>query len=138
MRVPLVLALSLSGCTLIDQNTFNPQAGAVPVIAAPPAVAVAPVLPGPPPLVVIGAADPAEYGDALRKAVAAARARKPDVMFDVVEVQPATAAGDAAIGARAAGVARVIVAEGVAPGRVRLVARPDAGATVQVVRVYVR
>ena len=45
---------------------------------------------------------------------------------------------DVAIGHAAGAVARVIAGEGVAPGRIRLAARPDASATPQEVRVYIR
>ena len=84
------------------------------------------------------AAGPAEYGTALRKAVADAKARKPTVVFDVVEMQPPDLAVDAPMGIEAAAVARMIVAQGVLPGRVRLVARPDAAAVAREVRDYVR
>ena len=135
-RLGLVL-LALGGCTLIDQNTFNPHAGDAPVIPPAPKVAVAPVQVGPPPLLVIepGAA---EYGEALRRAVAAARARKTGVLFDVVEmVLPATVtAGN--IGAEAASIARRIVDQGVPARNVRLAARPEEGVRPGQVRVFVR
>ena len=132
-------ALLATGCTLIDQNTFNPHARDAPVIppAPKPPVAAA-AIPGPPPLMVIGTTDQAAYADALRKAVALARARKPGVMFDVVEMQPPDVPSTATIGANAAAVARLIVAQGVPQTQVRLAVRPDAAAPPQQVRVYVR
>ena len=130
-----MVLVALGGCTLVDQNTFDPHARDAPVI--PPAPVVAAPIPGPPPLVVITSADPASYTTALRQAVAAARARKPDVTFDVVEVQPPDTVGDVPIGEEAAAVARVIVGAGIQPLRVRLVARPVAGGTPKEVRVYV-
>lgn len=139
MRLAAVVGLSaaLAGCTLIDQNTFNPHAGDAPVIPAAPKVAVAPVLVGPPPLLVI-APGSTGYDAKLRQAVAAARARKPGVLFDVVEMQPTDLAADAPLGADAAAVARQITALGVPAGNVRLAARPEAGVTPGEVRVYIR
>jgi hypothetical protein len=133
-RFLLALLLLLPGCKLVDQTTFNPQAGKRPVIAPPP-----PPPPGPPapdanalltvhfPLVGDPAADVA-------KAVAAARARKPDVDFDVVEVSAATPPAD--VGKDAAEVARMITAQGVPASRIKLAARPSPGAGREV-RVYV-
>ena len=130
MRAVLLFVL-LGGCTLIDQNTFNPHAKdapGFPVAPSPPAAIV-----GPPPLLVI---DGEGYADALRSAVAKARARKADVVFDVVEIAAPDAAGDA-LGARAAGVAQAIVGQGVPASRVRLVARPEVGGRVGEVQVYI-
>ena len=137
--VPPIAAFLLAGCTLVDQNTFNPHAADAPVIpaVAPPVVAAVPA--GPPPLLTISPkAAPAAYAGTLRKAVADARARKPTVTFDVVEMQMPDTPADAGIGHAAGAVARVIAGEGVAPGRIRLAARPDASATPQEVRVYIR
>lgn len=134
---PLVLLLVLCGCTLIDQNTFNPRARDAPVAPPAPVVAVAPVVPGPPPLVVIGPTATG-YADVLIKAVASAKARKAGVVFDVVEVQKPDAAADATLGANAVAVARLIVGQGVPPDRVRLVARPEVGGVAGEVRVFVR
>lgn len=134
--VPLLAALS-GGCTLVDQNTFNPRAGDAPVVPVPAVAAVAPAVPGPPPLLVIGPGATG-YADALGKAVALARARKAGVVFDVVEVQRQDAAADAALGANAAVVARAIVGQGVPADRVRLVVRPDPMAAPGEVRVFVR
>jgi len=136
--VALLLAL-LPGCTLIDQNTFRPGAGAPPVIpAAPPAPVPAAAFPGPPPLLILPAGQPGT--DAVRAAVAAARARKPGVEFDVVAILPGTptdaAARTATLGA--AEVARQIVAQGVPQSRVRVLARPEPAATVGDIRIYVR
>ena len=58
-------------------------------------------------------------GPPSRSAVAAARARKRDVVFDVVEITPGTAAGS-----EAAEIAQIIVAQGVPAARVNLSARP--------------
>ena len=129
----------LPGCTLIDQNTFRPGAGAPPVIpAAPPTPVAAGAFPGPPPLLILPAGQPGT--DAVRSAVAAARARKPSVKFDVVAILPGTSTDDATRRATfgAADVARGIVAQGVPQSRVRVLARPEPTATVGDVRIYVR
>lgn len=134
MRMAVVLLVALGGCTLIDQTTFDSHAADAPVIPkAPPAPAPPP--PGPPPLVVIapGATD---YRASLDQAVRAARARKADVVFNVVEVQAADVA--VPVSTEAAAVARAIVADGVPAQRVRLVARPEAAARAGEVRIYVQ
>ncbi|HEX4260889.1 MAG TPA: hypothetical protein VHY76_07295, partial [Acetobacteraceae bacterium] len=128
-RLVLVLALLLSGCKLIDQNTFWPPP------KPPPAPAPAPPGPPPaPPLVVIGFAHPGvDFAPALRGAVAAARAQKPDVRFDVVAVAPqaptlaAQSAGLARASAEARQVVEAIVADGVDPAAVALAAQADPG-----------
>jgi hypothetical protein len=133
----------LPGCTLIDQNTFNPKASAVPVIPAAPAAAVVAAPSGPPPLLTLRPGQPMQ--DAVRQAVLAARRRKPDVVFDVVAMLPGSSSPEmgldeqtASSSAEAGTVARAIAAQGVPPGRVRLFARPEAGLAGQEVRVYVR
>ena len=143
MRSVLALAL-LGGCALIDQTTFNPDAGKPPVVATQPQSAVLPVLDGPPALLTVRLTDSAPFADELRDAVAAARARKRDVVFDVVAVAPAggspaeQAARAEAGGEDAARVAELIVAQGVPPGRVRLQARTERSVLAREVRVYVR
>jgi len=136
-QVLLALAL-LPGCTLIDQNTFNPAAGARPVVPpAPPAPVAAPAYPGPPPLLILPA--DGAGADALRKAVTAARARKPGVAFDVVAILPGTPTDEATRTATlsAASVAREIAAQGVPQSRIRVLARPEPAATVGDIRIYV-
>lgn len=136
MRSALLAAAGLlAGCTLIDQNTFNPRAGDVPVV--PPAPPIAPAPTGPPPLAVIGPGATG-YQDVLGRAVDAARARKADVVFDVVEIRRRDAVADEGLGANAEAVARAIVGRGVAPGRVRLVVRPEASGAAGEVRVFVQ
>ncbi len=135
----LALLLLLPACTLIDQNTFRPGAGTAPVIpAAPPAPVSAAAYPGPPPLLILQPGQPAP--DAIRQAVAAARARKPTVEFDVVAILPGTPTDEVTRRATldAAGVAQAIVAQGVHQSRVRVLARPEPAATVGDVRIYVR
>lgn len=140
MRPAAALALLglLAGCTLIDQRTFNPDADRAPTRPSPPAPPAPPPI-GPPPLLTIAPDTPAEqYSAALLQAVAAARARKADVVFDVVELQRPETPPDTPLGAGAATVARLIVAQGIPATRVRLVARPDALAPPREIRVYVR
>lgn len=133
----------MPGCTLIDQNTFNPAASARPIVPRPPIAAAVAAPPGPPPLLTLRPGQPLQ--DAVRQAVAAARRRKPDVVFDVVAMLPDDAGMEAGPGnqtasssAEAGTVARAITAQGVPPGRVRLFARPAAGLSGREVRVYVR
>ena len=133
---------ALPGCTLIDQNTFNPNARAAPVIPAAPVAAAVALPPGPPPLLTLRPGQPVQ--DAVRQAVLAARRRKPDVVFDVVAMVPGGIGtdggpdGPASSSAEAGTVARAITAQGVPPGQVRLFARPEAGLAGREVRVYVR
>lgn len=136
-RRALLVALSgsaLAGCTLIDQTTFNPEAGKPPVIPnAPPPPAPLALETGSPPLLSIRFPIAADLRPEIAKAVAAARARKPDVMFEVVEITPGAGAG---VGENAAEVARLIAAQGVPAARVQIAARPVANAAREV-RVYV-
>ena len=114
-------AAQLSGCALVDQRTFNPQAGMPPVRPTPPAppLALAPAEPGSPPLLSVRLPAPVDLRASVDKAVAAARARKRDVVFDVVEITPGTIAG-----AEPAEIAQMIVAQGVPAARVNVSARP--------------
>lgn len=138
-RGPLLLAL-LAGCRLVDQTTFNPHAGAPPPPPAPVAAAS-----GPPPLVTIGFdGTDAEWEGAVARAVDAARARKPEVEFDVVSVVPAAGppaeqlSRAEAGGGEAEKVASAITRRGVPARRVHLLARTDAAVVGRSVRVYVR
>ena len=133
----LVLLLA-AGCTLVDQRTFNAQAGARP--KPPP-----PAGPGPaPPLVTVDFGKPnPQYAAALHQAVAEAVATKPDVAFDVVTVVPGrgTPADQVAAATGLTGdareVARAINRDGVDDDRIHLEARSDAAATSRQVQVFV-
>ena len=133
--LPLLL---LCGCTLVDQRTFNPSAGAAPPVAARPAAEGLSTSSGPPALLTLRM--PCNHDAAIREAVAAARARKRDVVFDVQASVPLDAVPsiEEAAAADAAAVARSIVETGVPQSRVRLTARPEAGAEPRDIRVYVR
>ena len=131
-------ALLVAGCTLVDQRTFNPQAGQP---ARPPSE------PGPSPLVPLVTIDLAranpDYAASLHQAVADAVRRKPDVQFDVITIVPGTGttaeqvAAATGITADARAIARSINADGVDDGRIHLSARSDAGVTVRQVQVFV-
>lgn len=133
--LPLLLMLE-AGCTLVDQRTFNPQAGAKPVIAA---TGPAPA----PPLVTVDYARPnPEYAAALHQAVAEAVARKPDVEFDVVTVVPNTGTPAQQVAAatgltpNARDVARAINNDGVDDDRIHLLAQAQ-GVTSRQIQVFV-
>ncbi len=134
-----LVACALAGCTLIDQRTFNPQAGRKPPDLAGPA-GPAPA----PPLVTVDFGRPnPDYAAELHQAVVSAVSRKPDVQFDVVTVVPAAGAPADQVGAAtgltadARAVARAISADGVDDDRIHLLARAEAVATRQV-QVFVR
>ena len=122
----LLCSTLLLGCTLIDQRTFNPQAG----LPAKP-----PTAPGPPPvlpLVTIDLSRPnPDYAASLHQAVGFALSRKPDVEFDVVSVVPATGtpaqqvAAATGITGEAREIARAINGDGVDDDRIHLSARAD-------------
>ncbi len=136
--VPLLL---LSGCTLLDQRSIAPAAVAptgaeMAELAVPPnRVALIRVRFDQP--------DPA-LKDTLRQAVEAARARKPDVVFDVVALLPpgrsATADRDAALQAGRDGLAvlQALRELGVPAAALSLGARVEPGASGRVVLVFVR
>ncbi len=125
--LPLLL---LGGCTLIDQRTFDPDAGKAPVIpAALPPLVVAPT----DPRALFTLRPPAVLDEAGTSALAAiihqAVARKPSVTFAVVAIVPTTEAGTEQFAA----VLRAVTAAGVPPGRVRL--RAEIGTPAET-RVY--
>lgn len=137
MKRALALTWLLSGCTLIDQNTFNPHAGDIPVVQSVPVVAASPA-PDPNALLsILVAGDTLSASDRanVRRAVRSVRARNAAVRFDVTAILPPDAT---ATGPGAPSVARAIIAEGVPASRVRLAARPEPGATGQETRVYVQ
>lgn len=124
----------LPGCTLIDQTTFNPDAGKKPVVSAPVAPVVVAPPPGPPPFMTIDFPRSGDLSAEVATAVRAARARKPDVAFDVVEL---VGSQQGQVGQDAADVARLIVAQGVPAARVHLQAQPVTTVATRQVRVYV-
>ena len=123
---------------MIDQRTFNPDAGRAPAIPAlPPVATAAPPTPsGPPPLVAIALDPPIEYDAPLHDAIAAAFARNRRE-FEVRAVLPAGASDNAtgAASEAASRVARLITAQG---GRASVSAQSDPAAHGAAVLVFVR
>ena len=132
MTRSLLLLSLLTGCALVDQTAFNAQAGKRPELIRPPPTPPAPPAPDPAALLTVHYPYTGDLGADVARAVAAARARKPGVAFEVLQITPA--APDANPGAEAGQVARLITAQGVPASRVRLTLRPGGG---REVRVYV-
>jgi hypothetical protein len=138
------IVLALGGCHLVDRGDLPVALGGAP----PPVVKVAakpvPKPEGPEPLLTIRFGPGVYYDTQLRDAVAQARARKPDVTFDVVTAVPATGDSAAAFAdaeqdsGGAQQVARDIERLGVPPARVFLSAQISPTITEREVRVYVR
>ena len=131
--------LAAGGCTLVDQRTFNPEAGRAPPAALPPSLppAPAPAPSGPQPLVAIPLDPPVAYDGPLHEAVALAlrRGRRD---FEVRTAVPAGGTSDDATNAStrvAARIAGLIERQG---GRTVLTAEADAGRTGNAVLVFVR
>ncbi len=137
--IACLLAVALCGCTLVDQRTFDPNAGKPPVIAQPP---------GPPPiqpLVTIDFGSPGpDYADALRQAVDDALGRKPDAKFEVATVVPATGTPTDQVAAAqtitpdARQIAREIASEGVPDESIQLTARAVPSVGSPQVQVFVQ
>jgi|GEM_PF-1060179 len=136
-RAPFGLLLLLSGCALVDQDTFAPA-------PEPPPPAV--VMPGPPPvpidprrpLLVIDYATPEpNFDEPLRFAIRSAESRDRRVQYDVIAVAPtmnqATAAQQQAVQ-----VMRAIMGSRVPASRIHLGLRAEPWQTAIQVRVYVR
>jgi len=133
----------LAGCNLIDQRTFNPQAGKPPKPYVPPA----PPAPKPkPPFLQIEDGTPeSDYGPIVDKAVKAALARKENVLFIVQLLVPLQ--NDPAAQAKAMTeatqtdlepVARRINTAGAQPIQIEMHAIADGSVKHPVVRVDVR
>ena len=129
LRYAIPVSMLLGGCTLIDQRTFNPDAGRAPVVPAPaPALVVAPTDPRAlftlrPPATLDAAAQ-----ETLARLVRAALARKPTATFAAVAVLPG-AVGDLDL---AEAVLRAVIAAGVAPGQTILRAQSGSPAETRV------
>lgn len=133
----LMVLLLGAGCTLLDQRTFNPQAGKRPALPA--------TGPGPAPSLLTvdySKSDP-QYLAALHQAVADAVAVKADVQFDVVTVVPGSGtpaqqvAAATGLTASAREIARAINQDGIDDDRIHLEARSDATAATRQVQVFV-
>ncbi|MGE4521730.1 MAG: hypothetical protein AB7D19_04470 [Acetobacter sp.] len=157
---PTALALSftllaLTGCKLVDQKTFNPQAGVPPKPYVPPA---RPAPPPPPPLIAMVAGTPeADWKPQVQDMARRALARKPTALFTVrclvppgtPVAPPAEVKGRSAEGAvptalitLASGDGRAVMQAlmdaGVPQTQVEMTAMPDSTVTKPTVRVYVR
>lgn len=140
MRLVLVAVLiSLAGCTLVDQRSFQ-SAAPVPGAAEIDRAGAAGVA-----LVSIRMDQPdQDYRQRLAEAVQGAQQRRPDARFDVLALVPTQVSpaeqdrriAEAAADARA--VAEVIGAAGVSSERLHLGLRGDAGSPAREVRVYLR
>ena len=137
----LLALLAAAGCKLIDQRTFDRNADRKPVPVYPPSVAVQPI----PPLATVrfGAA-PESWQPDLVAIVRQALARKPDVLFTVQTVVPATGspqdqAGAIASAVKAGGqpVAQTIIGAGATSAQIDMTATTDQVAAPEV-RVTVR
>lgn len=139
----LLVTPLLAGCQLIDQRTFNPQAGKPPRPYIPPAPPAP--KPKPPFLQIEGGTPEAEYGPAVDKAVKAALARKENVLFIVQLLVPLQ--NDPAAQAKAMTeatqsdlqpVAHRINTAGAQPIQIEMHAVADGSVTHPVIRVDVR
>ena len=136
----LLLPLGLAACHLIDQRSFNADAGKPPKLPE----AHGQAAPGPGALLTIsyGAGEPA-YAQALAAAVQHALAVKPNVLFTVQTLVPLAGNADAQAAAMqeatASGreVAESIVADGADPGQIELAVRADPAQKVKVVKLWV-
>ncbi len=130
-RALLLVIGCLSGCKLIDQSTFR----ADPPPAPPPPPPPPPVPWGPPPLATIHPRPGLDLPAALRPAVLAARARKPDVAFEVAQTGVDTAA-IVALDPAGRAVAEALARLSVPRGRITLSMRVDAAAAPAEIRLY--
>ncbi|WP_428376253.1 hypothetical protein [Lichenicoccus sp.] len=140
-------ALSLlGGCKLVDQRTFDRNAGRKPVAHAP-AVAKAGPPPVPPLLVVPTRQAPDDWQPRLSAAVHEALARKPNVLFTVQSIARAEPGADAqaqatalraVIDSEGRAVAQAITADGASALQVEMSAFADPAAKDAEVRVFVR
>ena len=131
----------LAGCKLVDQRTFDHDAGRKPVPHAPAAVAAGP--PPVPPLFVVRPAT--EWQGPLRAAVREALARKPNVLFTVDSVVPTddvparqAAAMQDTVLQLGRPVADAIAADGARPDQIELAASSDPRVHQPQVRIDVR
>ena len=136
----------LGGCKLVDQRTFDKNAGRKPV-AHVPAVARGAPPPGPPVGGVPTREAPEDWQPRLDAAVREALARKPNVLFTVQSVARPAPGTDAAaqaaalravIDSQGRAVAQAITADGASALQVEMSAIADPAATAAEVRVFVR
>ena len=137
MRAPTVLLLLLSGCALIDQDTFAPAPEPPPPVVAAPGPPAVPMDPRRPLLVIDYATPGPNFDEPLRFAIRSAESRDRRVQYDVIAVAPtlnqATAAQEQAVA-----VMRAIMSSRVPANRVHLGLRAEPWQVAIQVRVYVR
>ena len=143
---PVVAILAcgvLSGCKLIDQKTFDSSAGRRPIAHVPPP------RPAPPPPLPLASvryqADPASWQPGLADIVRMALARKPQALFQVETLVPATGTPQAQAAALAAAgraggesVAETIVSAGASSSQIEMSARTDPSVKQPEVQVFVK
>ena len=152
----LLLPALATGCTIIDRKTFRSTPPPAPLAAEPPAAL--PPREGPPALVIIHPEAGLDLRAALRAPVAAARARKPNVAFEIAAAVPPSdlpaptpppppgpprkpqsrpPTAFERLAGPAQQVAKIIAGLGVPPTRITLTQRTDPGAPSPEIRVYV-
>ena len=139
----LLCCVLLAGCKLVDQRTFDRDAGRAPVPHAPPPPPAGPA-PIPPLFVVHSGQMPEDWQPGLREAVREALARKPNVLFTVQSVAPASPSPDAQAAALQAAVlqagrpvADAVGADGARPAQIEMSAAADPAVRAAEVRIYV-
>ena len=137
MQVPMVLLLLLSGCALVDQDTFAPAPEPPPPPVAAPSAPAVPMDPRRPLLVIDYATPGPNFDEPLRFAIRSAESRDRRVQYDVIAVAPtlnqATAAQEQAVS-----VMRAIMNSRVPANRIHLGLRAEPWQVAIQVRVYVR
>ena len=137
MQVPMVLLLLLSGCALVDQDTFAPAPEPPPPPVAAPSAPAVPMDPRRPLLVIDYATPGPNFDEPLRFAIRSAESRDRRVQYDVIAVAPtlnqATAAQEQAVS-----VMRAIMSSRVPANRIHLGLRAEPWQVAIQVRVYVR
>ena len=137
MQVPMVLLLLLSGCALVDQDTFAPAPEPPPPPVAAPSAPAVPMDPRRPLLVIDYATPGPNFDEPLRFAIRSAESRARRVQYDVIAVAPtlnqATAAQQQAVS-----VMRAIMSSRVPANRIHLGLRAEPWQVAIQVRVYVR
>ncbi|MFT9027361.1 hypothetical protein [Acetobacter indonesiensis] len=137
------VVLCLSGCKLVDQKTFNPQAG------KPPKPYIPPPPPGPPPVPplveLVSGTPPAEWSAPVEQMVRKALVRKPNILFVVKCLVPPSGNSDLdqltlvqLVQGDGQAVTQAIIKAGAAPDQVEITAMPDSTVTKPVIRVYVQ
>ena len=140
------LLVAVTGCKLVDQRTFDANAGKAPQPYIPPPPPAPPGPPPVPPLVTLVAGTPqAQWQGPVDRVVHLALARKPGVLFVVKCLVPQGTDMDAEQAALVRlvqgdgrAVMQAIINAGASETQVEMSAMPDSTVTAPVVRVYVR